>query len=143
MNDLKDKNKITKRKNDRKSSNIHGGGREFYASKNLFPSFVLEIQSQSPASLFSPHSHTHFRAPISIFTHPTLELNYTPKVGWDEAATRLRGDHKEDSFHSFLSQLCHFVTFFFLLTFFLTFSFLSHFSISERDYFSMIINDHL
>lgn len=70
-----------------------------------------------------PTRYTHFRAPISIFTHPTLELNYTPKVGWDEAATRLRGDHKEDSFHSFLSQLCHFVTFFFLLTFFLFFFF--------------------
>lgn len=96
----------------------------FYASRNLFPSFVLEIESQSPAFLFSPPfltRYTHFRVPISIFTHPTLELNYTPKVGWDEAATRLRGDHKEDSFHSFLSQLYHFVTFFLLFTFFLSF----------------------
>lgn len=35
--------------------------------------------------------YTHFRTPISIFAHPTLELNYTLEVGRREAATRLRG----------------------------------------------------
>lgn len=96
--------------------------------------------SRSSLNLQHPFSHptryTHFRAPISIFTHPTLELNYTPKVGWDEAATRLRGDHKEDSFHSFLSQLCHFVTFFFLFIFFPFFFSIPFFHLWTRLFFN-------
>lgn len=102
MNDLKDKNKITKRKNDRKSSNIHGGGREFYASKNLFPSFVLEIQSQSPASLFSPHSLYSFSCTYIYLYSSDPWIKLHPE-GWVRRSRNEAKGRPQGRFVSFVS----------------------------------------
>lgn len=115
----------------------------FYASKNLFPSFVLEIESQSPAFLFSPPFLTRSFSCTYIYLYssdPWIKLH---PEGWVRRSRNEAKGRPQGRFVSFVSVTVVSFRYVLLPFYFFPFFFLSLFFISERDYFSTIINDHL